>query len=640
MRNILITLLFFLQIPIKAQTLVEVYPDSLIELVNVNYKPGVFYVPKTEAVAADFMSNDIYQNSIRTHVIESALNNTENLEECLELLETVEPVLIDLSNKCQKFVFIFEKMPAWLSSSDDGSPAMTPGWFVLNTKKPESWTDWQVMVTAITNKIVNDFGIENAYFEVWNEPDIGSWTESNTDFLELYKRTYDGVKAVGGDIKVGGPAVNLWANNIYWKPIPGYIPFEVADSSLIAEMLEFGQSESRIPDFISWHNFSLTYQDFAFATDFVTMKCASLEIPTVEVMLSEWNVPSVIRDTPLAKSFMIKAQQEISATEITNNMIAAWQDFSFETEEFHHDYGMLTYGGIHKPAYNSIKLSNELKGANCKISCDDPNVIIASAYSDTLYLIISNYCPPALQEAINQTLFNGEFNANDLEVAGFIDLSEGDFTNLIDVYEGESVIPDSSPLNIAINNAIPTYQFYDSIAVYPRMYTINLPDYTAADYVSRHYLVGDEKNNQQYRYDSLLTEGYTQESATVFLLENQNLTHEIYTFSSGTGLITLAPNEVALFKVGINGVGGLTENKTKTEISIYPNPASTHLTLQATVADEIYVIYNVYGEEVKKVLGNSGSTIIDISGLSGGMYIVRDETGIIAARKFIKMEKQ
>ncbi|NOQ76027.1 MAG: T9SS type A sorting domain-containing protein [Crocinitomix sp.] len=635
MRIVLVGLLFLTHFQIKGQTVVNVYPDTLVELVNVNYKPGVFYVPKTDAGVADFTSNHIYQNSIRTHVIETVLNSTENLTDCLALLESVEPALVELSSKCKKFVFIFEKMPAWLSSSDNGSPAMTPGWFVLNTKKPASWTEWQAMVEAITDKIVNDFGIENAYFEVWNEPDIGSWTESKADYLELYKRTYDGVKAAGSDIQVGGPAVNFWANNIYWKPIAGYIPTVVADSSLISDLLVYGLAESRIPDFVSWHNFSLNYQEFAFATNYVNDKCVALGIPSVEVMLSEWNVPSVIRDTPLAKSFMIKAQLEISATAITTNMIAAWQDFSFDTEEFHHDYGLITYGSIHKPAYNAIKLTNELEGAICKITCADRNVSVASAFSDTLYLIISNYCPPALQEAVTQTLFEGEFNLNDLEAAGFIDIAEADFTNLIEVYEGETVIPDSSPLNIAINEAIETYQFYDSVAVYPRTYNINLQDYTE-DYLSARYLVGDEKNNMQFRYDSLILAGFTQETAAEFIRENHQLVKEAYTFSSGTGSITLAPNEVVLFKVGISGVGGEKENQKNSILSIYPNPASNELTIRSSLPNETYFIYNLMGELVKKVASNGSSTDVDIIELAKGVYVLQDGRGEVSGVKFVK----
>lgn len=633
MRPILLALLLTVQWIATGQTNVTVYPDSLVELVNVNYRPGVFYVPKTDVAATDFLGNAVYFNSVRTHVIESALNNAENLEECLELLESVESILVDISNKCQQFIFIFEKMPAWLSSSDDGSPAMTPGWFVLNTKKPENWSEWQNMVEAVTDKLVTDFGIDNAYFEVWNEPDIGSWTESNANYLELYKYTYDGIKAVGSDLKVGGPAVNFWANNIYWKPVAGHIPNAVADSSLVSELIDYGLAESRLPDFISWHNFNLSYQEFENATAYLNHKCDVLGIPVIESILSEWNAPSVIRDTPLAKSFMVKAQFEISQTPIANNVIAAWQDFAFDTEEFHNDYGLLTYGGIHKPAYNVIKLTNQLRGAACKVLCTDPNVIMSAAEGDTLTLIISNYCPPALQEAINHTLFEGGFNANDLEEAGFIDLETGDFSELVAIYEEESTLPDSSPLNMAVNAAIPIYQFYDSVAVFPRTYSIHLSGY-AADYMGWLYKVGNEENNTQFRYDSLIGAGYTQETATEFLLENQQLVKSNYAFMGGMAEITLEPNEVVLFKVGIDGVGLVKEESLHHQFYVYPNPATNELNLVADQENQTYRIYNLQGELMQEIQVSGTTAVADISGLSKGVYIVQDTDFIVA--KFIK----
>ncbi len=578
MQRTLIGFIFLLGLKVSAQTVVNVFPEDLTVPVNMNFKPGVFYVPKTETGRVDFVENDIDQNAIRTHVIESALNTTTNLLDCLSLLETVESDLVNLSEKSEKIIFIFEKMPVWMSSSADGSSAETPGWYVLNTKKPADWDEWQNAVNAITNLIVNDFGIENAYFEVWNEPDLGSWTESKADYLELYKYTYDGVKSAGEEIRVGGPAVNFWANNIYWKPIPGHIPFDVADSSLIADVLNYAVDQNRIPDFVSWHNFNLTYQEFANGASFVEEKCVALGIPVMELILSEWNAPSVIRDTPLAKSFMVKAQLEMSQTEIRNNMIAAWQDFSFDSDEFHNDYGLITYGAIHKPSYNAVQLTNMLKGVGCEVTCIDPNVIYASVYTDTLCLIVSNYCPPAIQEAINVTLFEGEFNAIDLDEAGFIDLETGDLSYLESIYQGETVISDDNPINIAVNNGIETYRFYDSVAVNPRTFEINVAGHTG-DYASRSVLINDQRNNMQFRYDSLRLEGFSQESATTYILSNQNLNEQEIPFIGGANSITLDPNAVVLFKIGIDGISGLEDLQQNSNWTLLPNPAMNQLTI-------------------------------------------------------------
>ena len=77
------------------QTSITVYPDSIESSVGLKFTPGVFYVPKTNEAQADFLGNGIHQNAIRTHIIESALNNTTNLTDCIALLDGVSTLLQD-----------------------------------------------------------------------------------------------------------------------------------------------------------------------------------------------------------------------------------------------------------------------------------------------------------------------------------------------------------------------------------------------------------------------------------------------------------------------------------------------------------------------------------------------------------------
>jgi len=58
---------------------------------------------------------------------------------------------------------------------------------------------------------------------------------------------------------------------------------------------------------------------------------------------------------------------EISTTGVSQQVVAAWQDFEEEPEEFHNDYGLLTYGAIHKPFYYSLLMVNELQGSTCSL---------------------------------------------------------------------------------------------------------------------------------------------------------------------------------------------------------------------------------------------------------------------------------
>lgn len=627
MKKLVLALLtFFFSIFGHGQSIVTIYPDSLVELIHSNRKPGVFFVPKTEEALEDFMGNGIYHNSIRTHVIESALNNFESLDDAIIYLESVESELVQLSLKCQKLVFIFEKMPVWLSSSEDASPAPTPGWAMLHTKSPENWDEWQSAVAAITALLIEDFGINNAYFEVWNEPDIGSWTDGNANYLELYKRTYDGIKEISPTIPVGGPTVNYWANNIEWQPIPGFIPKESADSSLISEVLEFGVDNGRIPDFISWHNFSLVYQDLVNPIAYIESKCEELEIEMPELLISEWNAQSFYRDTPLHKSYFLKGLYTILNKEIDNHMIAAWQDFEEGETEFHQDYGLVTFGGIHKPVYKAMLLANELAGAMCKIECTDPNVIISSAYEDTLYVLIGNYCPPAFSEALNITLQEGELNILDIVEAGYIDLELEDFTTLLDIFEGDVIIPDDTPVNIAVNNAIPTYKFYDSLASNPRLFELDLDGFTGT-YNGITYVLDDQTNNYQYKYDSLILEGFSRSEATLLLQPNQPLKYTDITCEGGIYELALQPNAVQLIKLGISGVGTIGEfTKDLSLLNVYPNPSYQTLTIKGLKSPSQVSIYSINGNLLYKKLVDPSDATIRIDHFNAGTYLLQVES--------------
>lgn len=621
MKRFLTLFLGILSFSTISQTSITIYPDSLEALVPVTYKPGVFFVPKTEEALEDFYGNGIYQNSIRTHIVESVLNNTENLDDCLALLETVESDLVTLSNKCQKLIFIYEKMPAWLSSSDDGSPAATPGWYVLNTKRPADWAEWENVVTAITDKLVNDFGIDNLWIEFWNEPDIGSWTGTMPEYFELYKRTYDGVKAVDNSIPVGGPAVNFWSNNIYWHAPVGFISDAVADSSLIAELLDYGMEHDRLPDFLSWHNFNISYQEFQLSAEYAARKCESLGISMLPLIISEWNTPSQIRETPVHKSFLIKGLFEIGKSGVDNQIIAAWQDFEEEPGEFHADYGMLTWGSIHKPAYYATLMANEMEGALCKTVSTAPYVLSASAFEDSLYIVMANYCPPPLVEALNHTLYEGEYTLQQLDSAGFIDILTGEISYLEDIYQGEVIIVDDNPLHEAINASIPIYDFYESRLTVPHTFEMELAGY-AENYLGQIYIVDEKVNNNHFHFDSLISAGLSREEAVLNMLENQSLSGQEVSFTSGSYAVTLSPNAIALVKVGVNGVGGHPVIEERAPFKLYPNPATNQVHIEIATTDQPIFISDIQGRIVEEFIASENHTVLDLGNLQKGVYFI------------------
>lgn len=601
------------------QTTINVYPDSLESNVGLKYTPGVFYVPKTAEAQADFLGNGIYQNGIRTHIIESALNNTTNLTDCIAFLDNVSGILQDLSNKTGKLVFIFEKMPAWLSSSSDGSPAQTPGWYVLNTKPPANYANWDNMVTTITNRIVNTYGISNAYFEIWNEPDLGSWTGTQTEFFELYQHTYDAIKTGNMANRVGGPATNHWAKNISYQQPYGYINDSIGDLSLVGELLDSTAAWNKPLDFVSWHNFHIQHETNKNAIAYITQKCASLGVSTPELMVSEWNTPSQVRETPLQRSYFVKSQIETAKTSLESNMVAAWQDFEQSTNEFHNDYGMLSWGSIHKPAYKAMLLSNKLKGTTLTTSSTIASDHVATLHMDTLSVLITNYAPPAFIGAFDYLFFEHQLNGEQVDAAGYIDLAGGDITYLDSIFQGLITINSTDAISTAINNSIPVYNHYQSIETTNRDFTISIPGISGT-HTGVSYEIDSEKNNSHFKYDSLLTQGYSQNAATASISANQTLESSTVTLTNGQMSFSMEPNSIRLFQFVIPELVSMHELEEEIELTVYPNPVFKELTIESDEIIGSVQLLSVTGEELSRFDVESTVFKHDLSDLPVGIY--------------------
>lgn len=608
--------------------MINIFPDSLEENLSNKFEYGVFYVPKTTEAQADFLNNGDHLNSIRLHILEIALNNSTNLSETITYLDNVSSIIQDISNKADKVIFILEKMPAWLSSSSDGTPAQTPGWFVLNTKPPANYSDWSNMVQQVTDRIINTYGISNAYFEIWNEPDLGSWTGTQAEYFTLFKESYDAIKSVNNSIPVGGPATNHWANNIYYTAPFGYISSTQGELSLVADLIDSTIVWNKPLDFVSWHNFNLSVETHQNAIDFIENKYNTLGVQTPELIISEWNAPSAVRDSDLHYAFATKNTIAIKRTTVSNDVIAAWQDFAYSVNEFHGDYGLLTYGSIRKPFFNAVSLSSELKGIRVKSESSVPLSYEASVNNDSLIILVSNYTPPPIIEAFNKTLFDGQLTVNQLDSAGYIDINSNDLSVLESIYNSTNTIPNSSALNQAINNSISTYEYFDSIQNILHDVEISISGYNG-NYSGEAYTIDDNINNDQFTYDSLLNNGFNQSTAIAQIQGNQQITAQPITFNSGNYQMVMKPNSVTLLKLGIADIVGINfTEQNHDQLKVYPNPTNNIINLENQYERiGIIKLFDAEGKLISAYEIDSNVTAINLEMLDSGIYFIHSNKG-------------
>jgi len=108
-----------------------------------------------------------------------------------------------------------------------------PGW-PYNYRGMDSWKN--EIKSFVEDKKAS--GLTNWYgYEIWNEPD-GTWTNSNGNFNDFWKQTYQYLRQVDPNEKIIGPSLS-WYNE-----------------GRIKEFLQFAKANDCLPDIISWHELS------------------------------------------------------------------------------------------------------------------------------------------------------------------------------------------------------------------------------------------------------------------------------------------------------------------------------------------------------------------------------------------------
>lgn len=110
---------------------------------------------------------------------------------------------------------------------------MLPGW-------PYQWpgmTSWLNQVTSFIND-KKASGRNNYYgYEIWNEPD-GTWNSANGTFNDMWKQTYNVIRAKDPSAKIIGPCYSYY------------------NRTTISNFLSFCKANNCLPDIMSWHELS------------------------------------------------------------------------------------------------------------------------------------------------------------------------------------------------------------------------------------------------------------------------------------------------------------------------------------------------------------------------------------------------
>lgn len=612
-----------------AQTII-IDPELPTSPTFVQYQPGIFSVPKTANGVSDLLNNGIHFNAIRTIDIENAMNywTVSDINGVMARLEVQKSNILLADSRCDMLVIPILKMPLWLSSSNDPTE-VAPGFTHYNAVPPANYNTWNILMDSIVDKINNQWGLD-VYYEIWNEPDGDYWQGSEQEYYTFFKNTLQAIKSNHPNAKVGGPVVSNFVSSFSTSFPNGYLTDVQLDATIIGQMIDSCVAWGTPLDFISWHKFGLNLHSEDNQIDYLNQKLNNSGHGLVPLVVSEWNLSSGWRETLLDPSYMINYSQSCAEHGITGQMVAAWQDFEQGTEEFHGDYGLLSWGALHKPSWKALQLLNKMTGQLLDVDVTDyRNLNTIAAYeNDTLRVLVSNYSLPGSVEAGLSLFFDHQINSDSL-------LNNGYPPSTIDsIFQGYIVLVGSDPLTQAINSEIPTYQAAEAYFQNGRDITLKFPGITG-NHSGKITFIDSTSNNVIQVYDSLINAGYTRTNAVNYLYPNNALDSENMTMVDSTYTFHIDPNGVALLELIIPEISVfINEIQTSSGIQVYPNPTS----------DMIHVILEEQELHSMMLLNSSGKHLMNINktefsmkSLPDGIYylVIHTNNGRIS-RKLVK----
>ncbi len=292
-------------------------------------------------------------------------------------------------------------MPKKMASDPN---AIHPFWYHPNVSPPKSYVEWDAMITAFAQHLIDRYGIAEVStwdFEVWNEPNLDFWggRPNMPTYYELYDHTALALKKVSSRLRVGGPST--------------------AQAAFVGEFLAHCKTKNIPVDFTSSHVYGnddykkILGSDTPIPRDrmvYLAVRKVHDEIirspfPHMPLFFSEYNA-SYSNEPDVTDSVYMGPwlANNIRLCDGLTEQMSYWT-FSDVFEEqgvvrtpFYGGFGIIAEDGIHKPAFNAFSMLHQLGDQRLKlapIGSAEPEDILATRSADgTLALAVWNYAAP------------------------------------------------------------------------------------------------------------------------------------------------------------------------------------------------------------------------------------------------------
>jgi len=267
--------------------------------------------------------------------------------------------------------------------SSIASGSKTEFWYRGNTTPPRDMALWSQIIHGLGLHLIERYGIREVNtwrFEVWNEPNMPSWSGTKEEYFDLYAATARALKAASVELKVGGPATAQTA----WLP----------------EFIAFCH-DNKVPiDFISTHVYDNDSQRQLFDRD----RGLSVEqiMPAAIFQAKQRIMASAFPHLPLAITEWA-SQNPAYICQTIRDCVGLCDTLSYwifdNTFEEHGPvpaygtifFGLLDQGGVPRPSLHAFELLHRLGSVRID-TADDP--VIATIRDDgSMAILIWNLMP-------------------------------------------------------------------------------------------------------------------------------------------------------------------------------------------------------------------------------------------------------
>ena len=268
-----------------------------------------------------------------------------------------------------------------------------------NTTPPKDYKKWAKLITAYLEHIIDRYGLEEVLtwpIEVWNEPNLpGFWEKADMqEYFKLFKVSFEAIKKVNKDFKVGGPAI-----------------CGVRDEEWIREFCEFCHKNGIVPDSFTRHHYTVEFPKRIGHYDYHRLMDPEAGFKNLQttrdiidsfpefkgkpIHITEFSTSytpyGVIHDTNFNAAFLA---HQLSRLGDMNESYSYWTFGDVFEEQgvpftpFHGGFGLVAGGCIPKPTFWTFSFYKKLKDLATKCIFRDDNTVVvktADGYAGILW---------------------------------------------------------------------------------------------------------------------------------------------------------------------------------------------------------------------------------------------------------------